>query len=97
MVCIGEFLRFSDNTEIIRMLLVDGRIDPSTIDSDCLQRAVRNGNQDIIQLLLLDGRADPNAGNNECLRQAISTDDLHSTLLLLHDSRVIDKIDNSLL
>lgn len=85
--------RADDYLEIVRLLLEDGRCDPSWNHSASLRAACKNGdNAEIVRLLLSDGRADPDeagvlttackAGRDEIVR------------LLLADPRVNPNEEN---
>lgn len=49
---------------IVKMLLEDGRADPTICNSDALSWAAIYGHQHVIDLLLADGRVDPSALQN---------------------------------
>lgn len=51
------------NTEIVKMLLEDGSIDPARLDNSAIQHAVNAGFADIVELLLADKRVDPTKVN----------------------------------
>jgi hypothetical protein len=53
---------------IVKLLLEDGRIDPSVVDNDgdnCLHFSAMNGHESVVKLLLEDGRVDPCAVNSQ--------------------------------
>lgn len=52
------------HADIVKMLLEDGRADPTICNSDALSWAAIYGHQHVIDLLLADGRVDPNALQN---------------------------------
>ena len=52
------------NTEVVRLLLSDNRVDPSANDNFAIQGASMNGCVDVVRLLLSDNRVDPSARNN---------------------------------
>ena len=56
--------------EIVRLLLQDGRADPSAFVSEALRYASLYGHSEVVRLLLQDGRADPSAYESEALRYA---------------------------
>jgi hypothetical protein len=51
------------NTEIVKMLLEDGSIDPARFDNSAIRHAVNAGFADIVELLLADKRVDPTKVN----------------------------------
>jgi hypothetical protein len=71
------------HTEVIRVLLEDGRADPTPL----LAPAVFGGNEARVRLLLTDGHADPATNNSYALRVAAVS--AHHTILqlLLEDGR----------
>jgi len=52
----------NEDTEILRLLLEDGQIDPTTDDNRAIREACWEDHIEVVQLLLEDGRADPEAG-----------------------------------
>lgn len=55
----------------VKVLLEDGRFDPSALDSYCLRKACKYGHLKVVELLLNNGIADPNAGDGECIYYAV--------------------------
>ena len=49
---------------IVKKLLADPRVDPSTADNFAICRASYHGKEDVKQLLLADPRVDPSADDN---------------------------------
>ena len=47
------------HTEVLRLLLADGRADPGRYGIDALYDAVQEGRTELVRLLLADGRVDP--------------------------------------
>ncbi|KNC55058.1 uncharacterized protein AMSG_10654 [Thecamonas trahens ATCC 50062] len=60
----------SDMSEVVAILLEDGRADPTYIDSAPLQVAAERGFVEIVDLFLADCRADPAADESASLRWA---------------------------
>lgn len=79
--------RIADYNEIVRLLLEDGRCDPSWNHSASLRAACKNGdNTEIVRLLLSDGRADPDEAG--ALTTACKAGRDGIVRLLLQDPRV---------
>lgn len=78
----------SDNIETLRVLLQDGREDPSYDESVALKTAVDLGQTEMVKLLLADGRSDPSESHNEAIHDAVkySFNDIFD--LLVEDERV---------
>jgi len=55
------------HTDVVRLLLVDSRLDPTVDDNYAILISCENGHAAVVQLLLADGRADPTADNNYAL------------------------------
>lgn len=77
----------SDQYEIVRLLLEDGRCDPSWNHSASLRAACKNGdNTEIVRMLLSDGRADPDEAGVLTTACKVGRDGI--VHLLLQDPRV---------
>ena len=76
------------HTEVIKLLLQDGRIDPSGNDNYYIRMASQNGHTDIVKLLLQDKRVDPSDYNNSAIRGASINGHTDIVKLLLQDKRV---------
>jgi len=62
----------SGNIEVVKMLLEDGRADPSPNSfNNSIVRSASNGFTDIVQMLLSDGRVNAGVGNNLALTRAV--------------------------
>ena len=62
----------SGNIEVVKMLLEDGRADPSPNSfSNSIVRSASNGFPDIVQMLLSDGRVNAGVGDNLALTRAV--------------------------
>lgn len=59
---------FRGHINIVKLLLKDGRADPTKDNSICLSLSAMEGYIDIVKLLLEDGRADSCAYYSDCLR-----------------------------
>lgn len=77
-----------NRVELVKILLVDGRTDPTVDDSEVLRLAAEYGYYEIVELLLADGRADPGAKNSNALYQAARHGHDKIVHLLLRDHRV---------
>ncbi len=75
-------------TDIVRLLLSDDRVDPSIYDNMALLQAVRKGHAEIVKLLLLDKRVDPSVYDNVALEEAVLRRQTETAKLLLLDKSV---------
>ena len=50
--------------EVVELLLVDPRVDPSANDYEAIRSASQKGHTEIVELLLADPRVDPSAITN---------------------------------
>jgi ankyrin repeat protein len=82
-------------TEQIRLLLQDGRVDPSVENNQAIIDASKHGNLEVVKLLLQDRRVNPSAQDNKALRDTVgfyawysSEIRLEIVKLLLQDKRV---------
>lgn len=57
-------------SEVVKLLLVDGRVDPSSRGNCAICRASQNGHSAVVKLLLDDERVDPAADDNRAIRRA---------------------------
>ena len=84
----------SGDTEVVRLLLADPRVDPTRTDNDGrtpLHYACYNGRHEVVRLLLADPRVDPARADNSGrtpLHRACSTGHHEIVRLLLADPRV---------
>lgn len=76
------------NIKMLKLLLKDGRADPSDLGSRALLDACREGHIEVVRLLLKDGRADPGAVQNHCLKLVCEAGYIEIVKLLLEDKRV---------
>lgn len=76
------------NVEIVRILLEDGRVNPSFDNNLPIRIATKNGNDRIVRLLLADDRVDPTINNNELLDIALNEGRYDIVELLKRDKRV---------
>jgi len=70
----------------VKCLLTIPLIDPTWYNTDCLDRASKNGHADIVQILLNDTRVDPNKSNTLDIACAWGRTDV--VRVLLNDPRV---------
>lgn len=84
--CLTLSSRFG-HTDIVKLLLADGRSDPCTVhvDSYCLKYACANSHTEVVKLLFSDGRADPLVRDNKCLNISQKYDHTEEISLLLED------------
>ncbi len=99
------------NTEIVRILLEDQRLNPAARNNDSIREASHCGHTEVVRLLLNDPRGetkvsrgtkypvDPNdIGDNENIIISASTyDNIELIILLLTDGRVNPSADNNYL
>ena len=76
------------HSDVVEVLLQDGRADPTAGENCCIRNASYYGHTKVIELLLQDGRADPTAQNNFALRRACIYGRTDVVALLLQDGRV---------
>jgi hypothetical protein len=79
-------------TEIVKILLEDGRADPRVKNSVTMYWALNNLYTDIIKLLIKDGRADPSIDKNGALDWAADEGHVNIIKQLLKDQRIIDNL-----
>jgi hypothetical protein len=77
------------HSDIVQVLLDDGRADPSEGDNRMIRDAVRSGDIDTIRVLLSDERVDPTVDHLSILRESIRCGYADILRLLLRDRRVI--------
>jgi ankyrin repeat protein len=75
-------------SELVELLLQDGRADPTVHGNISIMWACENGHIDVVKLLLEDGRADPTVTYNYPIRKASEQGNIHVITLLLQDGRV---------
>ncbi len=89
------YMRSWDNvarkTEVVRLLLEDGRANPADMDNQMILTTVRKGHTEILALLLKDKRANPSstygAEDNAVIRKAFKEENVDMIRLLLEDGR----------
>jgi ankyrin repeat protein len=74
--------------EVVRLLLTDRRVDPSTNKGEALHNASRNGHVDVVKLLLTDNRVDASDCHDYALRLACIYGHVEVVKVLLADNRV---------
>jgi ankyrin repeat protein len=78
-------------SDFVKLLLDDGRIDPTGSNSDVgdlLSVAARQGHLEVVALLLRDKRMDPTANDNSALISAIERNHSEIVKYLLKDGRI---------
>jgi len=60
----------SGNTETVKLLIADERVNPAAWDNEAIRLASWYGNTKIVKLLLADERVDPTANDNYAIRWA---------------------------
>ena len=75
-------------SEIVRLLLEDGRSDPSVRGNLAIRWACQNGHVETVKVLLQDGRSDPSAERDYAIQFASEFGHADVVELLLKDSRV---------
>jgi ankyrin repeat protein len=84
------------NSEIVRILLEDSRVNPNDLPNYWEEEDVYNGIVhasecgyfEIVRLLLMDGRVDPTYLNNRALFEAVNNGHSEIAQLLVTDPRV---------
>lgn len=66
--CIFHWACHRGYSKLVESLLLNPRIDPTSLDNLAIQLAMQEDNIDTVKLLLLDTRIDPSSCNNFCLR-----------------------------
>lgn len=79
--------------EILKILLENNNIDPSSNHNEAIIEASSNGYSEIVKLLLQDPRVDPSDRNNQAIRNSSIAGHVEIVKLLLKDPRV-DPSDN---
>ena len=75
------------HADIVKLLLADGRADPTVRDNEPIRMSCASGQADVVRLLLADPRVDPAAKNNNAI--CMSSRNAHTDVvqLLLADGR----------
>jgi len=84
-----------ESPEIVRLLLADGRADPTSKNNFAIRTASERGHKGIVRLLLADGRADPTVNNYISIRTALTIRYTEIVCLLLADKRIDPTFDNN--
>jgi len=72
----------------VRLLLADGRVDPTSRNNEAIKTASANGHANVVRLLLEDGRANPTSSDYDGpIRKASSNGHVAVVRLLLEDGR----------
>lgn len=74
--------------EVVRLLLLDKRVDPAALSNDAIRIASQNGHLEVVRLLLADPRVDPAALNNGSILLASKYGYSDVVRLLLSNNRV---------
>ncbi|KAI8902098.1 hypothetical protein BC833DRAFT_617067 [Globomyces pollinis-pini] len=82
--------------DILKILLIDGRIDPTVFGNFCIRQCSQQGFTSCVELLLGDGRVDPSDENNEAICQASRFGHDKVVELLLSHSSVNPAVSNNL-
>lgn len=82
-------------TEIVKVLLEDGRADPTFGDNEAIRNACYNNHIDVVRVLLQDGRADPASRNGFCIGFASRYGFLSVVKALLQDGRADPAADDN--
>ncbi|KAI8892338.1 hypothetical protein BC833DRAFT_625931 [Globomyces pollinis-pini] len=80
--------------DIVRILLEDGRLDPSEDNNSAIKFAARYGYAEILKILLKDKRVDPAVERNYAIRYASECGRTDIVKLLLNDERVDPFVDD---
>ena len=76
-----------ENTETLKLLLQDSRIDPSAQNNNFIILASKYGHLEIVKLLLQDFRVDPSAQNNKAIKKACKNNHFEIVEILMKDRR----------
>jgi ankyrin repeat protein len=76
-------------SEVVRLLLEDGRSNPSSLENYSIRYASFYGHIEIVRMLMNDVRVDPSAMGNIALVYASSSGQTDIVKLLLTDARVV--------
>ena len=87
-----EWAAYHGNIEIVKLLLVDPRVDPSTSDNFAIRWAAFNDHTEVVKLLLADSRVDPSADDYFAIQRAAKNGRAEVLKLLLTDPRVLKKL-----
>ncbi|KAJ2991885.1 hypothetical protein HDV02_003400 [Globomyces sp. JEL0801] len=90
-----RFASRKGQTEIVKLLLKDSRVDPSAQNNSAIREAATYGHIEIVKLLLHDSRVDPSAQNNSAIQGAATYGHIEIIKLLLQDSRVDPSAQNN--
>lgn len=82
------FPAFNDDANVVKVILEDGRVDPSKEENDAIINAAENGNLKSFQLLIADLSVDPSDQNNQAIIRAAAGGNFEIFQLLFSDSRV---------
>ena len=82
--------------EIIKLLMQDERVDPSSDDNWAITYASQNGHLEIVKILMQDKRVDPSANNNWPITYASQNGRLEIVKILMQDKRVDPSAENNL-
>ena len=83
----------SGQTETVKLLLEDKRVNPSADNNEAIRLASRNGHTEVVRLLLNDPRVDPSDQNNKAIINASRNGHTEVVKLLLSDKRVDPSAD----
>ncbi|KAJ3027537.1 UNVERIFIED_CONTAM: hypothetical protein HDU68_003623 [Siphonaria sp. JEL0065] len=75
------------NTNVVRLLLLDDRVDPCVAGGAAIRDAASNGHTKVVKLLLADKRVDPNARGYNALTNASLNGHVEVVEALLKDPR----------
>ncbi|KKK52658.1 hypothetical protein LCGC14_3102700, partial [marine sediment metagenome] len=82
-------------TEIVKLLLADGRVDPTADNNWAFRLSSKKGHTDVVRLLLEDGRADPTSDNNLAIQLSCKNGHTDVVKLLLADGRADPSASNN--
>ena len=76
------------NTDKVKLLLADPRVDPADRNNYAIHFASERGHVEVVRLLLNDSRVNPATSNNRAIKWASNNGHLEVVRLLLNDPRV---------
>ena len=83
-----DLVNANTHIEVIKILLLDLRVDPSANFNHAIRFASKLGHLELVKILLYDSRVDPSALNNDAIAYASEFGHLEVVKLLLLDPRV---------
>ena len=90
-----DLIDSNTHLEIVKILIQDKRVDPSTNDNWAIRSASLNGYLEIVKILMQDKRVDPSARDNCAIRYASRNGHSEIVKILMQDKRVDPSADDN--